>query len=97
MVEALDRRDRQILAKHLLAYRELLTGHIQKEDEILFPWMDRNLSPSQVGELSAKFNEVDEKMGLSVDKYLEFIENLKSNSRLRQQKIADFRWNGADT
>mgnify|MGYP001814330052 FL=1 len=86
MVEALDRRDRQILAKHLLAYRELLTGHIQKEDEILFPWMDRNLSPSQVGELSAKFNEVDEKMGLSVDKYIEFIEKLEKQFKAQTAK-----------
>ena len=77
MLEALDRRDRQTLAEHLLAYRELLTGHIQKEDEILFPWMDRNLSPSRVGEISAKFNEVDEKIGFSPDKYLKFIEKLE--------------------
>jgi hemerythrin-like domain-containing protein len=77
MREALDRQDKEILARHLLAYRELLTGHIQKEDEILFPWMDRNLSTSQVGELFAKFNEVDEKMGFSPDKYLKFIEKLE--------------------
>jgi hemerythrin-like domain-containing protein len=77
MLEALDRQDRETLAKHLLAYRELLSGHIQKEDEILFPWMDRNLATSQVGELFAKFNEVDEKMGFSPDKYLKFIEKLE--------------------
>ena len=77
MLEALDRQDRQTLAEHLLAYRELLSGHIQKEDEVLFPWMDRNLSTSQVGELFEKFNAVDEKMGFSPDKYLKFIEKLE--------------------
>lgn len=77
MVEALERRDRQTLSEHLLAYRELLTGHIQKEDEILFPWMDRNLSASQVGVIIARFNEVDEKMGFPPDKYLKFIEKLE--------------------
>ena len=77
MLEALDRRDRQTLAEHLLAYRELLTGHIQKEDEILFPWMDRNLSSAQVDELIARFNEVDQKMGFSPDKYLKFIKKLE--------------------
>jgi hemerythrin-like domain-containing protein len=77
MLEALDHRDRQTLSEHLLAYRELLTGHIQKEDEILFPWMDRNLSPAQVDELIARFNEVDQKMGFSPDKYLKFIERLE--------------------
>ena len=77
MLEALDRQDRQTLAEHLLAYRELLSGHIQKEDEVLFPWMDRNLSTSQVDELFEKFNAVDEKMGFSPDKYLKFIEKLE--------------------
>jgi hemerythrin-like domain-containing protein len=77
MLKALDRGDRDTLARHLMAYRELLTGHIQKEDEILFPWMDRNLSASQVEELFAKFGEVDAKMGFSPDKYLKFVEKLE--------------------
>ena len=77
MLEAIDHQDRDTLGRHLLAYRELLSGHIQKEDEILFPWMDRNLSTTQVGELFAKFSEVDEKMGFSPDKYLKFIEKLE--------------------
>lgn len=78
MLEALDRRDRKTLARHLMAYRELLSGHIQKEDEILFPWMDRNLAPSQVEELLAQFKEVDAMPGFSPDKYLKFIEKLES-------------------
>ena len=77
MLEALDRRDKATLGEHLLAYRELLTGHIKKEDEILYPWMDRNLSTSQVGELFAKFSEVDEKMGFSPDKYEQFVVKLE--------------------
>jgi hypothetical protein len=39
--------------------------------------MDRNLSTTQVGELFAKFGEVDEKMGFSPDKYVKFIEKLE--------------------
>jgi hemerythrin-like domain-containing protein len=77
MLEALERKDKDTLGKHLMAYQELLTGHIQKEDEILFPWMDRNLSTTQVGELFAKFSEVDQKMGFSPDKYLKFIDKLE--------------------
>ena len=60
-----------------MAYRDLLTGHIQKEDEILFPWMDRNLKATQVDELFAKFNEVDQKMAFSPDKYSKLIETLE--------------------
>lgn len=77
MLEALDRKDQNALGKHLMAYRDLLTGHIQKEDEILFPWMDRNLTSTQVDELFAKFNEVDQKMAFSPDKYSKLIETLE--------------------
>lgn len=85
MLEAIDRQDRDTLGRHLLAYRELLSGHIQKEDEILFPWMDRNLSNTQVGELFEKFNEVDEKMGFSPDKYLKFIEKLEMQFNVQEE------------
>jgi hemerythrin-like domain-containing protein len=59
IVEALEKRDRQGVVGHLLAYRGLLTEHIKKEDEILYPWMDRNFTVTQVGELFSKFNEVE--------------------------------------
>ena len=66
LAEAVERRDKQGIIEHLNAYRELLTEHIKKEDEILYPWMDRNLSVTQVGELYSKFGEVDEASGNGV-------------------------------
>ena len=66
VLEALERRDRDAIAEHLNAYGELLAAHILKEDEILYRWMDRNLSMTQVGELFSKFAEVDEKMDKKV-------------------------------
>ncbi|MBM4346548.1 MAG: hypothetical protein FJ107_00270 [Deltaproteobacteria bacterium] len=62
-LEALEKRDRQGIVDHLMAYRALLTEHIKKEDEILFPWMDRSLSVKQVGELFSKFNAADDRAG----------------------------------
>jgi hemerythrin-like domain-containing protein len=62
ILEALDKRDKEEIAEHLNAYYELLTEHIKKEDEILYPWMDRNFSVRQVGELFSKFTEAEEKM-----------------------------------
>ncbi len=59
--EALAAKDAAAAAAHLLAYRDLLSEHIKKEDEILYPWMDRNLSLNQVGELFGKFAEADSK------------------------------------
>ncbi len=57
--EAVNRRDGKAIQEHLSAYRDLLMEHIKKEDEILYPWMDRNLSTRQVGELYSKFTEAD--------------------------------------
>jgi len=77
MLEALERKDQATLGQHLLAYRDLLTQHIKKEDEILFPWMDRNLSNSQVDELVSKFDEVDQQLGYATEKYEAFIQKLE--------------------
>jgi hemerythrin-like domain-containing protein len=59
-LEALEKKDRRGVVDHLMAYRELLTEHIKKEDEILYPWMDRELSVKHVGELFSKFNDADD-------------------------------------
>ncbi len=56
---ALDTGDGPGAAAALRAYRELLLDHIKKEDEVLYPWMDRNLSMKQVGNRSQSFDEAD--------------------------------------
>jgi len=76
ILEALEKRDRKAVVEHLSAYRELLTEHIKKEDEILYPWMDRQFSISQVGELFSKFNRAEEEMGFSPQKFENFIDRL---------------------
>jgi hemerythrin-like domain-containing protein len=77
MLEALENSDSKTLGDHLMAYRELLTQHIKKEDEILFPWMDRNLSAGQIEEMLTKFDEVDQRMGFSPEKYENFVQFLE--------------------
>ena len=66
ILEALKSKDRKSIIEHLSAYGDLLTEHIKKEDEILYPWIDRGLSTRQVGELFAKFNEAEESMDKGV-------------------------------
>jgi len=56
---ALTAGDLQGVTDHLQAYAELLAEHISKEDDILYPWMDRQLSTGQVGEMFRRFAEVD--------------------------------------
>ena len=78
IVEGANKQDKRAVVEHLNGYKDLLTGHIKKEDEILYPWMDRNLSTKQIGELFAKFNEADEKSGEVVPrKYEKFVEALE--------------------
>lgn len=57
--EAADSGLTEQAAAHLMAYGELLLSHIKREDEILFPWIDRTLSVAQVGRLHALFADVD--------------------------------------
>jgi len=66
IVEAVEKKDKKKIIEHLNAYGELLTEHIKKEDEILYTWMDRSLSVTQVGEIYSKFSEVDEISGNGV-------------------------------
>ena len=77
MLAALEKKDAKTIAANLMAYRELLTEHIRKEDEILYPWMDNQLSTHQVGELFSKFDEVDRQIDVSSVKYADFIDQLE--------------------
>lgn len=52
-------RDTAAVREHLLAYAALIQEHIRKEDEILFPWLDRQLLDSQVGQMYAQFLDAD--------------------------------------
>lgn len=61
--EALVRNDAATARLRLTAYGHLLTEHIRKEDEILYPWMDRELKDAQIGQLFAAFREVDGQFG----------------------------------
>ena len=60
---ALASGDGATVAAQLVAYGALLTEHIRKEDEILYPWMDRALSDTQIGRLYAAFRDVDARFG----------------------------------
>ncbi len=84
VLEALGRKDKAAISKHLTAYGELLNEHIKKEDEILYPWMDKNLSITQIGDLFSKFKETDEKIGYSPSKYEEFINKLEEKFKQKE-------------
>jgi hemerythrin-like domain-containing protein len=78
ILEALDRKDETLIAKHLTAYGALLSQHIKKEDEILLPWMDRNLSISRIGKLFKEFKAADDNIGYSASTYEAFVERMEA-------------------
>lgn len=76
-IDALEKKDKDTIIRNLNAYRDLLTEHIKKEDEILYPWMDRALSTTKIGELAEKFNELETQKGaLITKKYQQLIASL---------------------
>lgn len=78
ILDALERRDAAGIAGHLGQYAEILTEHIRKEDEILYPWMDRNLSTRQVGEVYSSFREVEERLLESRERHEAFVGKLEA-------------------
>ncbi|HET6515206.1 MAG TPA: hemerythrin domain-containing protein [Thermodesulfovibrionales bacterium] len=78
VMEAVETEDTRSAEDHLTSYGQLLAGHIRKEDEVLYPWMDRNLSTSQVGALFARFAETDKRFSDTSVRQKEFIRSLET-------------------
>ncbi|MBF0559644.1 MAG: hemerythrin domain-containing protein [Nitrospirae bacterium] len=84
ILEGLEKNDNQSVKEHLIGYRELLTGHIKREDEVLYPWMDRNLSITQVGSLSAMFTDVDRQFMDVREKQEAFVNRLEETNKFEE-------------
>jgi len=81
MLTAVEKKDVQVLGQHLTSYAELLREHIKKEDEILFPWLDRQFTADQVNELNEKFYQEDKKLDIDTEKYLSFLDRLEGHAK----------------
>ena len=79
IVRAVDDGDSSALCDNLIAYRELLSEHIAKEDEILYPYIDRGLTSAQVDEIGRRFEEVESSLADDIpQRYEQFIISLTS-------------------
>lgn len=87
LVDALEIRDGAGVAENLAGYGKVLAEHIRKEDEILYPWMDRNLSTRQVGEIFSKFSLVDGAFGERRGAYEAFVEGLEGQFTARGAEV----------
>jgi hemerythrin-like domain-containing protein len=87
ILSALERGDRDGVAANLFGYAGVLSEHIKKEDEILYPWMDRSLSVRQVGEMFSKFREADERFTDARAKYGIFVDTLEETFLERSAEV----------
>jgi len=78
LIFATEENDKAAIAENLYIYKELLTDHIIREEEILYPWIDRNLTLTQIGELFSRFNEIDKIFQDAPNRYKKFIEKLEA-------------------
>lgn len=77
----LETGDASFVAYSLEHYRELLTEHIHKEDEVLYPWMQKGMSVYEIDELEIKFEETDLKFGSGFyDKWESFVSSLEKKA-----------------
>ena len=74
VVLGMETKNRILVLDNLKAYGHLLTSHITKEDEILYPWMDRQLSDSQIGKIFSQFAEVDSFFGEKQNFYTQWVD-----------------------
>lgn len=80
ILEAVEEKNSEKAIRHLMAFRELLSEHIKKEDEILFPWIERQLSDSQIGKLFIEFSNVNKEMEeINTVNYVEVISQLEKD------------------
>jgi hemerythrin-like domain-containing protein len=73
---ALDIGDLDTMSANLIEYTTLLTEHIRKEDEILYPWMDRTLTDHQIGVLYSKCITVASSFGEEIKKLTTFAKSI---------------------
>jgi hemerythrin-like domain-containing protein len=77
----LETGDASFITYSLKHYRELLTEHINKEDEILYPWIEKGMSVYEIDELEIKFEEIDLKFGNGFyDKWENFVSSLEKKA-----------------
>jgi hemerythrin-like domain-containing protein len=87
-LEAVKTHDTAAAVTHLKAYRELLTEHIRREDEVLYPWLDRQLSDSQIGRIFAACAGVDERFADARARCTEIVKMMESRFGAKDQSKA---------
>lgn len=81
VLRGVEKQNVEMIIENLTSYGELLAQHIKKEDEILYPFIDRNITLSQVDELNEKFELVNRETGRDFnEKWTMFLDRIKELS-----------------
>jgi hemerythrin-like domain-containing protein len=79
ILNGVEKNNVDMVVDNLTNYGELLLEHIRKEDEVLYPYIQRSISEDQLGELSQKFKVIDEEIGTGfTEKWVAFLEKVQS-------------------
>jgi hemerythrin-like domain-containing protein len=81
ILNGVEKNNLNAVIENLTNYGELLMEHIRKEDEVLYPYIERNISEVQVDELTEKFRLIDEEIGEAFyEKWYVFLEKIRKFS-----------------
>lgn len=78
MEEGLNESDKEKLMRNAKEYVQLLTEHIFKEDNILFPMADNAMDEKTQKLMAGKFKEVEKKKSDEKKKCLSFVKELEN-------------------
>jgi len=59
LLTAITDNDKTAIKESLNTYRVVLSEHIKKEEDILYPWIERSLTVTQIKDLNSEFIELD--------------------------------------
>ena len=77
LLDAIEDNVRTAIKESLNIYKVLITEHIIKEEEVLFPWIERHLSAAQKNDLNLKFIELETESFVLDEKFNALIEKLE--------------------
>ena len=77
LLDAIEDNIRGAIKESLNIYKVIISEHITKEDDVLFPWIERHLSATQKNNLNLKFIELEKDSLVLDEKYNTLIEKLE--------------------
>ena len=61
LLTAIKDNDKTAIKESLNTYRVVISEHIKKEEDILYPWIERSITVAQINILNSKYIEIDKR------------------------------------